>query len=406
MRVSTNQTQHMAVNAMSDQSEKLAVIQQKVSSGLRINKPSDDPVAASKMINLDNLLHVNEQQQMNINAATARMSLEEGILANAGDVLQRVRELTVAANNGSQTNETRGFISEEVDQLLQELLGLANTVDSNGEYIFAGSKTHVKPFLRNEAGEILYYGDDTQRFIQIGPRRTIAESDTGTSVFRDIREGNGTFVAQEGATNTGTGVIDPGNVSGRYDQGTYTIEFSKKESLDPYEPLTFHVVDDKGNYLIPPGTPFQEDQAIEVGGVVTSLKGTPAPGDYFVISPSRRKDVFTMLGELRDVLATSYSKPADTARLNNAVNRAITGIDQSLGKILDTRASVGARLNALDSQSHINETYNLQIKGVLSDIRDLDYGQAMSELSTRMATLEASQKSFARVQGLSLFNHI
>ena len=88
------------------------------------------------------------------------------------------------------------------------------------------------------------------------------------------------------------------------------------------------------------------------------------------------------------------------------MNRIITNLDQGLGRLLEIRANVGARLNAMDSQEKINEAYKIQIKEILSNVEDLDYGEAVSELNLKLTGLEASQKAFTRVQGISLFNFL
>jgi flagellar hook-associated protein 3 FlgL len=143
MRVSTNQTQQVAINAMLEQQEKLSKTQKQVATGKRIFKPSEDPIGAAKVVDLKVNLQTIAQYQKNIEAARGRLSIEESILGGSTDILQRVRELAIAANNGSQTNETRNFISQEVDQLLGEMLDIANTTDGSGDYIFSGSKTNT-----------------------------------------------------------------------------------------------------------------------------------------------------------------------------------------------------------------------------------------------------------------------
>lgn len=405
MRVSSNQTQLLAINSMLEQQAKLSAVQQQVATGKRISKPSDDPVASSKIVNLKDIMSVTEQLQSNIAGARSRLTIEEGVLANAGEVLQRARELAVAGNNGSQTNETRAFIAEEIDQLGEELLSLANTTDSAGEFLFAGSKSKFQPFVRNERGDYEYHGDDTQRFIQIGPKRRIATNDSGTDAFRAIREGNGSFVALDYQYNKGSGVIDPGTLSGEYDQQTYAIVFDRKQSLDPNEPVTYSVINTKGEQVVEP-TVYVDGDAIDFRGVHTFVKGEPEPGDFFVIRPSYSQDIFTTLDRFTDALREGRGTPAQLANLHNEMNRVITNLDQGLGRVLEMRANVGARLNAMDSQEKINEAYKHQITEILSGIEDLDYGEAVSKLNLKLTGLEASQKAFTRVQGISLFNFL
>jgi flagellar hook-associated protein 3 FlgL len=333
-------------------------------------------------------------------------TLEESVLGDVTNIYHRIRELAIQANNASQTNETRSFISEEVDQLLEELIGLANSSDSTGEFLFSGNKGRFKPFAKNSDGGFDYHGDDGRRFIQIGPKRQIPVNDSGSDIFREIRDGNGKFTALESPNNRGTGVIDPGVVTGNYDLGTYAIVFDTQETNHPNDPLTYSVVDDKGNIIVEPGQIFESDNAIEFQGVHTFIKGTPEAGDFFVIRPSFNQDIFTTLSQFVDELRIGRGSEADKAQLNNVINRVIVAMDVALGKTLEVRANVGARLNAMDSQEDINESVKIQVRKILSDVEDLDYAKAVSELNLKLTGLQASQKAYTRIQDISLFEYL
>lgn len=406
MRVSTNQMQQSAINSMVEQQAKLGKAQQQVATGRRIVKPSDDPVAASKVVKLDDVIRNVEQFQHNISTARARLTLEEGVLVNVVDAYHRMRELAIQANNDSQTHETRNFIAEEISQLLDEIVGLANSTDSNGEFLFAGNKGRFKPFTLNSEGGFDYHGDDGQRFVQIGPRRQIAINDSGSDVFREIRDGNGKFTAYESPNNKGDGIIDPGVAMSDYSGGTYAIVFDKKASIDPKEPLTYSVVDSQGNIVLPPGQHYQPDAVIEFAGVQTFIRGEPQAGDYFVIRPSFNQDVFTTVQNYLTELQSPHGDDAGHALLHNHTNRFLNGIDQALGRVLDVRANIGARLNAMSSQENINDGLRIQVKEILSDVQDLDYGEAVSNLNLKLTGLEASQKAFTRVQDITLFDYL
>lgn len=407
MRISSHQAQQTAINAMLEQQEKLSKVQEQVATGQRIAKPSDDPIAAAKIVNLRDVLDTVQQYQDNINAGRARLELEEGVLQNVTDILQRVRELAVMSNNDTQTNESREFIAQEVSQLQEALLGLANSTDINGEYMFAGNKSKFTPFTRNETNGFDYSGDDGQRQIMIGPNRVIPTGDPGSRVFRNIKDGNGDFVALDDPGNRGSGVIDPGSTSGEYKGGTYAIIFETRKLPDNEEEITYKVIDGEGNELVPGGTPYQEGTAIRFAGVQTKVEGEPADGDFFVIRPSMNQDVFTTIQRFIDALRNENDSQAQAnTALHNEVNRTLIGMDNAMGRILDVRADVGARLNAMDGQQEINESQQLQIRETLSEVEDLDYAKAVSDLNLRLTGLEASQKAYTRVQGISLFNHI
>lgn len=105
-------------------------------------------------------------------------------------------------------------------------------------------------------------------------------------------------------------------------------------------------------------------------------------------------------------LETPVNGAAGQARFNNAMNRALTDIDQSANSVLVTLSGVGARINAIDSQKAANDAYTLQLQQTLSSVQDLDYASAASQLNAQLLALQAAQQSFAKVQRLTLFDYL
>jgi len=406
MRISTHHSQQVAIEAMTDQQRKLSNVQHQVATGRRIVRPSDDPVAAAKVLSLRDTLANTEQNQENIAAARTRLTMEESVLANVTSVIQRTRELTVQANNDSLTPQDRGFVAEEIRQLNAELFNLANSTDSTGEFMFAGAKSKFRPFNQSAGNGFEYHGDDGQRFLLIGPERQIATGDSGTTIFRAIKDGNGEFAIFDSTSNRGNAIISPGNSTGDFEEGHYAIVFSKIVHADGSKEFSYKVSSDKGEIIIPEGTPYRDGDAIIFKGVNTFVSGEPEDGDFFVVRPSENQDVFTTIERIVKTLKGAEGNSSDHSGLHNEMSRALVGLDQALGNILEVRATVGARLNALDGQEEINGSYELQIRESLSHVEDLDYSKAVSDLNLKLTGLEASQKAFTRVQGISLFNYL
>ena len=410
MRVSTNELFRLATLGVLEQQSTLSQTQQQLSSGKRILTPSDDPTGATQMLELRSAITTTEQYERNSDLVRARLSLEEGTLQSVVENMQRVRELLVQANNDSQTSDTRKMIAAEVRQSLGAMLTLANTRDANGEYIFAGFKSQAAPFALDGAGGSTYAGDDGQRLLQISPVRQVAISDSGTAVFRDILNGNGYFrTSDDPAVNTGTGVIDAGSVTdfGLYVPDNYSISFTQVGTTLTYE------VRDGGGAIVNDTTgtpltniPYVEGADLRIPGMQVSLQGNPANGDQFYIDPSQRQDIFTTYQNIITALETPSANSAGLADFHNAMNRALVDIDQSLENVLDVRATIGARLNAVDAQTDINEGLLLSLRQTLSGVEDLDYAEAISRFQQQLATLQAAQQSFVKIQGLSLFNFI
>ena len=399
MRVSTSWMQQQSVGSMMDRQSDLSDLNIQLSTGKRINQPSDDPVGAARALDLTHVTADTAQYQRNITSANARLGLEDQTLSNVTNVLGRVRTLLLQAANGTQTDETRGDIAAEIVQLRQQLLGQANSKDGQGEYIFAGNRTGTEPFASQNG--VTYVGDDGQRMVAAGPGLQVATGDPGSAVFANIPTGNGTFAISAAAANSGSAVAGASSVSdphanpSAWDGGSYSIVFT---AADAYE------VRDGGGAVLDSGS---YDPA--VGGSVSfrgaqvAFSGTPAAGDSFALGASSTQDVFTTLDKIIGTLQQPNGGGADT---QNDINTQFANLDQAINTITRTRGAVGARMNALDQQSGLNDDLTLQYKSALSDVQSVNYYDAISQLGAQTTALQAAQQTYTKIQGSKLFDYL
>jgi flagellar hook-associated protein 3 FlgL len=193
MRIGTLHMFRQGVNAILDQQVKLFNTQNQLSTGKRINSPSDDPTSAARLVGLSESAKTTAQYQENILAARTRLELEEAALGSVGDALLRVRELAVAGQNNTYGLQERTALALEIRQLANEVMGLANRKQANGQFMFSGYQVQTTPFSETAPGVFSYAGDQGQRLIQVGPARQIADGDSGQAVFMDIPDGSGGF---------------------------------------------------------------------------------------------------------------------------------------------------------------------------------------------------------------------
>lgn len=445
MRVSSGMIHDAGVASINRQTSSLLHLQQQLASGRRILTPSDDPVAAARALEVTQASDVVAQFKQTQNAASSALGLEEAQLASVGDVLARVRELTVQAGNASNTVTDRKIISAELRARFDEMLGLANATDGIGNHIFAGYMSGVTPFGGTvesilAGGEIGYAGDDGQRKLQISPTRFLEIGDSGNAVFKGIRNGNGHFVTDYAAGNTGTAVVDAGNVTNPAAWNSVAnknleVRFYVDGTASPQ--VTYYDLVDASSVslltgaapVVPafPGVPpglrvYQSNQPIVVDslwagpippaiapadyGVSLTISGAPASGDRFSITPSSSQSVFATLANLIGALEAPGGTPAANAKFSSEIGFALTNLDQATDNILRIRAQIGSRMNETDSLAGVNEDLALQYQQTLSDLQDLDYAKAISDLTRKQTDLEAAQQSFVKISQLSLFNYL
>jgi len=202
MRISTSWAQQLGVNAMNAQQVKMSKTQMQLSSGLNVLKPSDDPAAAVRILSLQENIDKTTQYQDNIAMVRSRLNIEEGSLGTAENIMFRAKELTLQALNATVTTEDRLAIKAEVDQLLEQMVGVANTRNANGEYVFSGDLSTTPAVSWDpDVGSYVFQGGINQRSLDIGPERKVADGDLGSNVFINIesvsQEANATLNATE-----------------------------------------------------------------------------------------------------------------------------------------------------------------------------------------------------------------
>jgi flagellar hook-associated protein 3 FlgL len=169
---------------------------------------------------------------------------------------------------------------------------------------------------------------------------------------------------------------------------------------------TYDVVDSTTSATISVGNAYTGGAAINVGGMQFAVSGAPANGDSFTAGPSAQQSIFTTLQQLVATLQAPVTTSADRAKLANGIGRSLQDIDQALGNVLSSRAGVGASLRELDSVTSANQDRALQYSQSLSTLLDLDYNKALSDFARQQLALDAAQKSFVKISGLSLFNYL
>lgn len=398
MRVTNDTMRSAFLAALDDVRRRVVHTQEQVSTGLRVNSPSDDPVAAARIAQLDASLSRLDQYQANSVFARNQLGLEEAALTEAIGNLQRIRDLTLQANNASTSAADRQIIAGEIRQQRNALLALANTTDVDGRHLFGGYRETATPFVADASGTIVYNGDQGQRTLQIADSRFVAINDSGSDVFQRIEEGNGTFVLAAGAANTGTGTLASSSVvdSASWVADTYTVTFLSPTSFE---------VRDSANALITTGA-FTPSHTLAFAGVEFRLDGQPAAGDTFTLTPSGQRDMFSTVDRLIAAIEAPGGNPADRARLHSNIGQRLVDLDNALAHIIEARGEIGARVRALDQQEALNADFAVHLQTTLSSVRDLDYAEALSRLSQELFGLDAAQQAFARTQNLSLFKYI
>lgn len=512
IRISSQQIFSGGVNRLQELNVGLNNTQNQISTGKRVINPSDDPVAAARILKLDQNVARIDTYQRNVSLAENRLKLEESTLTSMVDVIQRVRELTVQAGNGSLSANDRQAIAKELEERLGQVASLANTRDSSGQYIFSGFQGNAPAFAQNVSGDWIYQGDEGQRSLEVDDGVTVKISDNGKKLFVDVTAAGPTFFAEASPTNTSGARISSGMVLDPDLLADLIPEDLLVEMADDgLGGLTYQISERSTGNLLVPTTPYNNGDSIRVAGMQFEVYGAQ-PGDDFLIKTSEKQSLFGSVeklihglqnvdkmsqsarvtgfapedGDSLLVNGVSFSFAAgDTladfaAAINGSEDNALVNVraevvagelvlssglsdiridatgwtgDLSIGgarfddigitagvvgpdrsasasflsgqkvyddliaaslvnldnaqeSIIRTQTEIGGRLNALESTGEFLAESALYAKDIRSQLQDLDYAEAISNLSFQSFVLEAAQLSFAQTSRLSLFDRL
>ncbi|UXJ55250.1 flagellar hook-associated protein FlgL [Pseudomonas citronellolis] len=302
MRITNSQSTAILLDSMSRNTEKMSQLMQQMSSSNRIQHPSDDPIAAVRILRIQRSEASLAQYGSNIAGVSGNLSIQETNLQSTSDTLLDIRDLLLWAANGSNANEQLGAMAGELSNLEKTLVSYLNVKDEEGRYLFSGTLTDQPAVTYDEASGTY--------------------SATGNDKTRQAVVANGVMVDE--------------NVAIR--------------------PL--------------------------FGNGMDLLNGFHA-----------------LVAKLQDP-ALDSSDPA----IQQNIAATLDLLDDSHGKLLSAITDLGGRQNTLTLLDNSNQDISLVNQKVEGDLSALDYAKASIDLGNYKLALQATQKTYLTVNGLSLFS--
>jgi flagellar hook-associated protein 3 len=461
---------HLFQRALGDIQRSLtryAGMQQQVASGKRIEKPSDDPIAALRILPMQSDLK--NLGQMSENIALARESLDTGAAAleDASSVMQRVRELTMQASNGTFAQGDRASIGAEMDQLLQQLVGIGNS--RRGErFLFGGTESGTPPFSIEQTSSgtrVVYNGNHERLDIEVAPGVTTGLNLAGDSVFQARERSGASITGYTGARLTGAGdtavgfqtlsvtfaglhtdapsTITAGNgdsdfvgeVSYAYTATPPSLSIGGGPALPiPANNQDFTTADGRVLNLKVSGAPtpatgtFTAKAALSVDGGQSSVEVTDfsatavgvrnaSDGTTVHIDPRNLArigtdeithggtfDAFTLLISLRDILQNTNGVSDETVR--QRASAMLAEIDSAHDSVLDGMSELGFRSASMQALDNRVSGLRTSREKSLSDLQDTDMAQAILALQRQDIAYQAALQMGSRVIQTSLQNFL
>ena len=399
MTISTLSFQMNAVDQMDALQQAMSRTQTQLSTGLKLQNAADNPVAMTQVDTLNSALSASGQYVTNGTLANTSLNLEAQALTDATNLLQSARDTAIQANNAALNASDRQNLATQLGQQLQQLVGIANRQDAQGNYLFSGYASGTQPFTQN-GNSVSYAGANQVSRVQLSAEQSISTGDTGSAVFMNIPAGNGTFTTAASAGNTGSASIGPGTVTdpSQWVADPYLISIGSAGQYTVTDQNT-HTQVASGTLSSSSGTP----STIAFNGIQVTLNGTPNSGDSFTVAPAGTASVFSTLSGLISTLSSPTLSPA---QISTQLNQGLEQIDAAVNQLYTVQASVGARINAVSAAQTSAQSQQTDYQSTVSQLSNVDYAQATTQLSTEELALQAAQSSYASMMSLTLFKYI
>ena len=395
MRIATANTYDNALEQLYKRQSDLSQQQEKIGTGQRVNRPSDDPVAAAQAERVMTRLARIDVDQRALESQRAALATAESALGEASTLVQGSRDLVISALNAGYSPRDRATIANQIASLRDQLFALSNRTDSNGISLFGGLGSSGAPFADTPPG-VSFQATAGQR---AATATALPGAMDGQAIWMDVPTGNGVFKVSLGSTNTGTAWSDAGSVVTPSAQtgNSYSVTFSVVNGVTTYD-----VVDTTAATTVSTAQPYRDGAPILFDGLSVVVNGAPANGDTISVAPSVQTNVFKVLD---DAIASISNAPGGN-KLTQTVNLALVEIDAALARMQSARGQAGEWLNRADTITNTQSARALSLEEDRSRAVDLDMAKGISDFNRFQTGYQAALQSYAQIQKLTLFNFI
>lgn len=395
----------------------LANLQENLTSGKRVVRASDDPVAAAQAERSMTRITRIQTEQRALDVQRNNIAQAESSLGDAVGLMQGMRELVVSAGNGTFSASDRATVANQLQGLREQLRDVANRKDTNGVPLMGALGSALTPFLNANGAFSGLAGQSA------GSQVGIPGALDGDSAFMFQPKRDGVFNASITALtpadrllgSSAVTAVDATQVavdsSGNAYQ--YQIAVSYQAGTAPGTVAAQYSITSTPTGAPITGTnPFVSadypaDKPVEIPvtaipGISLNLTGNPQVGDTVNLALKPSTSVFDAADTAISQIGTAGNKNAAT----QAVAQALASFDQGLARLHNVRSYAGDLLNRADRITGNQETRSVQLEADRSRAEDLDMIKGISDFQNQQVGYEAALKSYAMVQKLSLFNFI
>jgi flagellar hook-associated protein 3 FlgL len=390
-------------SSVAQQEAQINLLQAQVSSGLAVSSPAQNAAAYGTATYANDQISELATDNTTQAALQSQLGSVSDVYSSVSSLFDSVQSVIEQALNATSSPQDLESISTQVASAAQQLVGLANTTGSTGQYLFGGSRGNVAPFQTGADGSIVYLGDGGQSQVSIAPGVNVSALTNG-EVFTAGLTGDGTVSVTANAGNTGTAtltgqVINPSAAAAFQSSGApITLSFAQGANGLTYTATA-------GGSTIASGA-VTSGQSLQLAGEDFTITGTPAAGDSFTLSPSRPQSAFSLLQTVASALAAPGSTPAAAAQTRQVLDQSLAALAQYQQGVLTAQAQNGVTLQAVNNANAANANQTTSLETSVQNATGANIPVAIASLDQSVTALQAAMKAFGDVQNLSLFSYL
>ncbi|MEO9945596.1 flagellar hook-associated protein FlgL [Paraglaciecola sp.] len=407
MRISTAQLYDRSIQAVLENQSDLSDVQLQLSSGKKLLTPADDPVGAAQVIRLTEEIDQINQFKVNNNLLNNSLEQEETVLGSVNDAIDRARVLMVQSGNGIFNADDKRAIAIEIEEIRDQVFDLMNTQNSAGEYIFAGYQSESPAFSFNASSpgnKYNFEGDNGFNEIKISDSVNLQVNNSGFDVFENVSARNtASITGSVGLTDSSMQIAEQANFEKFHESNYDAVNLANNEFRLTIVSATEVEVTNVGTGAVLDTVDFESGSGFLYQGLEFNISGTTGDSVDFELAPPEKKNIAETLNDF--VIALSNEDLSDSD-FQEALTDALTGADNALTSIGESVSAIGARMNVADSVLASNLNLQIANQTARANIEEVDYAEAVSELSRQETALQAAQSTFSLVTGTSLFDYL
>lgn len=415
MTISTGLFYDRAVSQLTTSKSDLAKLQEKVATGKELNRASDSVDTAVNVSRLKSAIANLDGFADSLNAVNDKLRVEESYIQGVTDVLTKIKTLTIQGANASYNASDRAVIALEIRELTDEIKNLANGIDPSGNYLFSGTRVRTAPYQEDESGIIRYQGDQVETQLNFTKTRTSVVGRSGPDVFQAVTVGQQSEVVPANYEVSFQGVLEAGD---RYSITIDGQEFAK--TLTGGQTLADLMGEFKQDIDLAVDAGDLSEIAVSISGDTLTVSATDgyvrkvSASAINVLDGDNTQDIRIRLanspdpGPQRMEFFESLQQVAEFMETGSQdqIQTKLYHLDQMIDISTRALADLGVEMSTIDMELNLNSELKTSLEATLSSEEDLDYTKAITELQSRLLSLEAAQSSFAKISSLSVFDYL